>query len=312
MNKTVKKAITAAVLVFLLLILLANSTYIVREDEVAAVSRLGRVDRVLVNPLDRELLETGFSSRGLSVDIITKKGLNWKLPFIETVGKFSAKYHTYRSESATINTYDSRRIDLSIFAQYRVVNPALFQMTIGRMDDSGSVMDDRVYPAVIQTANTLAFHEFFDKNKVSEALDAKKDQLNEDLVTQYGLYIVDIGIYRKNFPQANIASIEEKMIQEIQKESEKLRAEGDSMLLQRKAETDRIKEETIATAVEEAAIIRAEADAEAARIYEEALKMDVEFYRFIQRMETYKNLKDTTVFLDQSNDFIQYINNSQQ
>lgn len=84
------------------------------------------------------------------------------------------------------------------------------------------------------------------------------------------------------------------------------------MLLQRKAETDRIKEETIATAVEEAAIIRAEADAEAARIYEEALKMDVEFYRFIQRMETYKNLKDTTVFLDQSNDFIQYINNSQQ
>ena len=38
MNKTVKKAITAAVLVFLLLILLANSTYIVREDEVAAVS----------------------------------------------------------------------------------------------------------------------------------------------------------------------------------------------------------------------------------------------------------------------------------
>ena len=123
---------------------------------------------------------------------------------------------------------------------------------------------------------------------------------------------MDIGIYRKNFPQANIASIEEKMIQEIQKESEKLRAEGDSMLLQRKAETDRIKEETIATAVEEAAIIRAEADAEAARIYEEALKMDVEFYRFIQRMETYKNLKDTTVFLDQSNDFIQYINNSQQ
>ena len=99
-------------------------------------------------------------------------------------------------------------------------------MAIGRMVDSGSVMDDRVYPAVIQTANTLAFDEFFDKIKVTAALDSKREELNQDLVSQFGLYIVDIGIYRKNFPQANIASIEEKMTQEIQKESEKLRAEG--------------------------------------------------------------------------------------
>ena len=98
------------------------------------------------------------------------------------------------------------------------------------------------------------------------------------------------------------------MTQEIQKESEKLRAEGDSLLAKSKAETDRIKEETVAAAVEEAAIIRAEADAQVARIYEESLKLDLEFYSFIQRMETYKNLKNTTVFMDQSNDFIGYIN----
>lgn len=182
-------------------------------------------------------------------------------------------------------------------------------MTIGMINYSGSVMDDRVYPAVIQTANTLAFNEFFDKGKVTEALDAKRDELNQSLTTQFGLYIVDIGIYRKNFPQANIASIEEKMTQEIQKESEKLMAEGDSLLIQRKAETDRIKDETVSKAVEEAAIIRAEADAEATRINEEAMRVDVEFYRFVQRMETYRNMKNTTVFLDQSNDFINYINN---
>ncbi|HCS73921.1 MAG TPA: hypothetical protein DIW17_08605 [Clostridiales bacterium] len=308
MTKSIKNAIIAGVLILLAIILLGNSTYIVREDEVAVVNHMGRVDRVVVSPMDRELVETGFSSRALSVDITTSKGINFKIPFLETIDKFSAKYHTYRSESATINTFDSRRIDLSIFAQYRVINPALFRMAIGRIEGSSSVMDDRVYPAVIQTANTLAFNEFFDKTKVTEALDSKKNQLNEDLISQFGLYIVDIGIYRKNFPQANIASIEEKMTQEIQKESEKLRAEGDSLLAKSKAETDRIKEETIAAAVEEAAIIRAEADAQAARIYEESLKLDLEFYSFIQRMETYKNLKDTTVFLDESNEFISYIN----
>lgn len=309
MNKRVKQIMIAGAIALLFVILLGNSAYVVREDEVATVNRMGRVDRVAISPLDRELVEAGFSARALSVDVKTSKGLSFKMPFVETVDKFSAKYHTYHSESATINTFDSRRIDLSIFAQYRVVNPALFHMTIGRMEDSGSVMDDRVYPAVIQTANTLAFNEFFDKTKVTDALDSKREELNNDLVTQFGLYIVDIGIYRKNFPQANIASIEEKMTQEIQKESEKLMAQGDSLLIQSKAETDRIKEETVAEAVEEAAVIRAEADAEAARIFEEALRMDVEFYRFIQRMETYKDLKDTTVFLDGNNDFISYINN---
>ena len=65
----------------------------------------------------------------------------------------------------------------------------------------------------------------------------------------------------------------------------------------------------MANAVEESAIIKAEADAEAARIYEEALKIDLEFYRFINRMKSLKEMKDTTVFLDESNDFIDYINN---
>ena len=312
MNKMTKKIVIAGILIFVAIVLLGNSTFTVREDEVATINRLGRVDRVMVSPLDRELVEEGFSNRNLSVDIKIGKGLSFKIPFVETVDKFSAKYHTYKSESATINTFDSRRIDLSIFAQYRVVNPALFHMSIGRLEDSNSIMDDRVYPAVIQTANTLAFNEFFDKTKVAAALESKRNQLNENLVPQFGLFIVDIGIYRKNFPQANIASIEEKMTQEIQKDSEKLRAEGESLLVQSKAETDRIKAETVATAVEEAAIIRAEADAEAARIYEDALKMDVEFYRFIQRMETYKELKNTTVFLDQSNDFVNYINNKKE
>jgi membrane protease subunit HflC len=309
MNKAVKKWIITGIIALAALVLLSNSFYIVREDEVAVLYRLGRVDRVIVNPIDRELVQSGLESKGLSASILTKKGLNFKVPFIETVESYSSKYQTYISESATINTFDSRRIDLSIFAQYRVVNPALFNMTIGLLNYSGSVMDDRVYPAVIQTANTLAFNEFFDKDKVTEALDSKRDELNKDLTSQFGLYIVDIGIFRKNFPQANIASIEEKMTQEIQKESEKLMAEGDSLLVQSKAETDRIKDETVAKALEEAAVIKAEADAEAARINEEALRVDVEFYRFIRRMETYRNMKDTTVFLDQSNDFVNYINN---
>jgi membrane protease subunit HflC len=97
------------------------------------------------------------------------------------------------------------------------------------------------------------------------------------------------------------------MVQEIQKESEKLIAEGDSLLKQSKAETARIRKETIAVATETAAAIKAEADAEAVRIFEDAISADLEFYRFINRMQAFSELEDTTVFLDPENDFIAYL-----
>ena len=112
MNKRVKQVFMAGMIALLLLILFGNSAYIVREDEVATVNRMGRVDRVAISPLDRELVEAGFSARDLTVAVKTSKGLSFKIPFIETVDKFSSKYHTYRSESATINTFDSRRIEI--------------------------------------------------------------------------------------------------------------------------------------------------------------------------------------------------------
>lgn len=309
MTNTAKRVLIIGIIVLAAIILLSESMYIVREDEVAVVNRFGEVVGVTISPMDIEVVENGLKTRDMDVTIRTTKGLAFKLPFIETVEKFSSKYMTYKSETATINTYDSRRIDLSIYAQYRVVNPALFKMTMGSVYNANRLMDDRVYPVVIQTANTLRFNEFFHKEQVTNALESGREELNKALTSQYGVYIVDIGIYRKNFPQANIAAIEEKMTQEIKKESEKLIAEGDSLLRQKKAETDRKKQEIVANAVEESAIIKAEADAEAARIYEEALKIDLEFYRFINRMKALKEMKDTTVFLDESNDFIDYINN---
>lgn len=309
MNKQLKLLTTLIVVVVVALIGFSAATYTVREDEVVVVHRLGKVDRVIINPMDKELVVTGFATQPeINPGIFTKKGLNYKLPFVESVEKYSSKYLTYVSTPTTINTFDRRRIDLSIYAQYKIVNPALFNMTMGLQNNAVRLMDDRVYPAVIQTANTLRFNEFFERTKVSVALDGKRDELNNILATQFGLFIIDIGIYRKNFPQANIASIEEKMTQEIQKESEKLMAEGDSLLRQSMAETDRVRQETVAFAIEESATIKAEADARSTAIYEEALKVDIEFYRFINRMDAYRGLRDTTVFMDKDNDFIRYLN----
>ena len=69
-------------------------------------------------------------------------------------------------------------------------------------------MDDNVYPVVIQSANKLTFDQFFDDTIMSDMMEERRQELNKTLVVQYGIEVADIGIYRKNFPQSNIASIE--------------------------------------------------------------------------------------------------------
>lgn len=295
-------SIIVAVIVFIGLIVMSSSFYIVKEDEVAIVSRLSRMETVVVSPLDGDQVEENLLTNGNeTINVITEKGLHFKVPFIESVETYTAKYLTYTSNEETVNTNDSRRIQIQMYAQYRILDPVVYKKAVGSETKANKVMDDYVYKTVINSANTLDFNEFFYENSLEDLLMSKQVDLNTQLVQQFGLYISDIGINRKAFPDSNTANIEAKMAKEIEKDSEKLIAEGDSEYLQAQAITDRERAVVVSAAVEEAAIIKASADAEAIRIYQESLQKDLDFYRFIKRMEIYTNVEDTTVFIDSDN-----------
>lgn len=306
--KTTNKIIVGIILL-LGAFLFANCVYIVEPDEVAIVKRLGEITTAVIRENKTEMVAEGLAKYDSlkNVQLISKRGLLFKLPFIEQVEKYSSKYLTYTSRKETINTSDKRKLDVQMYAQYRIENPAIYKMKVGSLSKLNQLMDDNVYPVVIQSANKLTFDQFFDDNIMTEMMEERRQELNKTLVNQYGIEVADIGIYRKNFPQSNIASIEEKMSKEIQKESERLRAEGDAYYTKSTSETNRIEKEIIAKAVEESAIIRAEAEKQALEVYQESLTKDVEFYRFIQRMNAYKELEGKTIFLDQDNEFLKYL-----
>lgn len=291
--------IFTGVIILIALIVLSNSFFIVAEDEVAIVQRLSRMEKVVIPATDEDEVSANLDRIGnTAIKISTVKGLHFKAPFIESVEKFTSKYLTYTSNSETVNTKDGRRIEIQMYAQYRIIDPVVYKKAVGTESQANKRMDDLVYKAVINSANTLDFNAFFYQNTLEDLLLSKQDSLNEQLVSQYGLFVSDIGINRKSFPQSNVANIEEKMAKEIEKDSEKLIAEGDSEYIQAQATTDRQKAEIVSAAVEEAAIVKAAADAEAIRVYKESLQKNLGFYQFIKRMEIYSNLQDTTVFLD--------------
>ena len=302
------KKIIVGVFAALLILGLFTVPYTVAEDEVALVKRWGKIQQVIVNTQDVDTVKAALKEKGYNVAVSSRKGLNFRIPMADDITKYTTKYMTYISMKETVNTSDRKKIDIMMYSQYRIVNPVLVNMRNYSKGDLNKLLDDRVYPVVIQTANTLRFDEFFDKGRTEEVLRTRTVALSKELLYDYGVEVADIAIHRRNFPTANIQSIQNKMIEEIRKESEKLKAEGQSQYDKDVSEAERQKKEVIAKAIEDAANIKATADKEAIQIYEESLRKDIEFYRFIQRTNTYKEMKDTTVFIDKDNDFMDYIN----
>jgi len=286
-------------------------TFTIRQDEVAVKKRFGKITTAYISsPKDIDSIKADLNERGYkNVNVSANKGLNFKVPFIDTVEKYTSKYITYTSTTETINTQDKRKIDIQTYSQYKIYNPVFVNITFGNSKSAvSSVIDDRIAPVVVQIGNSLNFTDFFQTDITRPLLDEKREELNDELTLQYGIDVVDIGIHRKNFPTSNINSIEKKMSEEILKESEALIAIGESEYNKSVAETDRIKTETVAKAREEAAVIKANSDKEALQIYQESLRKDLSFYKFIKRMETYRNIKDTTIFLNKDNEFLKMIN----
>lgn len=305
-----KKIIVFCVVVVAAIILVASSTYVVYEDELAVVKTFGRIASIVINEEDLQEVQTNMANvaRENEIKILTSKGLHFKIPFMQSVDVYTSKNLTYQSASEIINTKDDKKIEISMYAQYRIIDPLKFQLTINTIEGVRVKMDNRVYPVVIQSANNIEFHEFFELELLQNLVLEKQIELNKELVKDFGIYVTHIGINNKNFPSANITAIEDKMSMQIEKESQKLIAEGDSAYEKAKAKADRDRVEIISAAKEEAAKTMAQADAEALKIYQDALTKDFEFYQFVQRMEIYRTLEGTTVFLDKDNEFISQIN----
>lgn len=303
-------------IIIALLIFSANSfIYTVAEDEVAVVSVLGDIQKVIVDK-DNELAveQNKIDNRFSSVEIIKDKGLFFKIPYITTVSKNSSKLITYQSNSANIVTQDKIKYKVALYAQWEISHPGLFKTSLGTVNSANAVIDEVVYAVIIEKINTLNSETFLtDKETVIEELNASRLVLNDQLAEK-GIVLRDIEIYQTILPEANIESTHQKMIAERQAVAQKTRSEGKELYRTTVAATDREVKEIESAAIEESEQIKGSADAEALEIYANAYSKDPAFYEFYQSLESYKNAFDenTTIFLDKNNPYLKYFNSQNQ
>lgn len=245
--------VLTAVIGVLLLVALLGSVTIVPETSQGVVIRFGKPVRIV------NRFETGerFGEVGA--------GLNAKLPFAESIVWIDKRVRDLDMDRQQVLSIDQRRLEVDAFARYRVVDP-LRMFIAARSEDR---VEEALKPILgSQLRNELG------KRPFASMLSPEREGAMENIRTgmnriarQYGVEVVDVRIKKADLPDGTpLESAFARMRSARQQEAQSIRAEG--------AKT--------------AQIIRASADAEAAKIYAASFGKDPAFYDFYRAMQSYR------------------------
>lgn len=192
-------------------------------------------------------------------------GINWRLPFAETTILIDKRVRDLDMDKQQVLSTDQRRLEVDAFARYRVVDPLRLFLAARTVEQA----EQQLKPILgSQLRNELGKRPFASllSPEREGAMENIRVGLNR-LARQYGVEIVDVRIKKADLPSGTpLESAYERMRTARQQEARSIEAEG-----QKRAQ-----------------IIRAEADAEAARIYAAAFGKDPQFYNFYRAMQSYQ------------------------
>lgn len=234
------------------LILLSMSVNVVPETQQAIISSYGKVDRV-VNPY-RPGEQFGQ----------TRAGLTFRIPFVEQIQMIDKRVLSVEMEQQEVLSTDQLRLQVDAFARFRVIRPAQMYRTIRT--------EDRLRDQ-LRTILGSSLRNELGKRTFSTLLSAERGEVMENIQTalnreasKYGAEVIDVRIKRADLPAATLQSAYNRMRSARNQEAIAIDAEGQK----------------------EAQIIRADAEAEAARIYAISYGKDPDFYDFYRAMQSYR------------------------
>ncbi len=275
----------AIVLVLLVGVVLSGALFTIDETEQAIITQLGKYVRTVSEP-----------------------GLNFKIPFLQSVRKFEDRVLEYDAAAAPVITSDKKHLVIDNYARWKIVDPLKLYQTV--RDESGAQarLDDIVFSELREEVARHTLTEIISVNR--ETIMEKVHKQCDEKAREYGIEVIDVRIKRADLPSEVARSVYARMKAERERIAKKYRSEGEEEAVKIRATTDKIKTILLAEAYREAEKVRGEGDAGAITIYAEAFEKDPEFFAFVRTLEAYeKSLgRDTTVILPSDSEFFQYLN----
>ena len=289
-----------------------GSAYTLAENEQAVITRFGE-------------------PRG---EPVTEPGLHFKMPFADTVNRFDKRWLDWRGDPNQIPTKDKKYIWVDTFGRWRIVDPLRFFQRLrdernaqSRLDD---IIDGETRNAIasfnlieaVRSTNRAFEDEEYAEVAGAEALEEVKigrDRLTRqireraaDVVTEFGVELVDVQIRRINYVNEVQLKVFERMISERRHIAERSRSEGMGRAAEIRGQRERDLKAIRSEAYRKAQDVTGKADAEATRIYADAFGRDAEFFQFLRTLEAYPKAVDdsTSLFLGTDSEFYRYLRSS--
>jgi modulator of FtsH protease HflC len=234
------------------LILLGMSVTVVPETQQAIISSYGKVDRVVNAYRKGEVFGN------------TRAGLTFRIPLVEQIQLIDKRVLSVEMEQQEVLSTDQLRLQVDAFARFRITKPDQMYRTIRT--------EDRLREQ-LRTILGSSLRNELGKRTFATLLSAERGEVMENIQTalnreasKYGAEVIDVRIKRADLPAATLQSAYNRMRSARNQEAIAIDAEGQK----------------------EAQIIRAEAEAEAARIYAISYNKDPDFYDFYRAMQSYR------------------------
>lgn len=251
---------------------------------------------------------------GEPVQVITAPGLYAKLPDpFQSVVRVNNQVQVYDLPQTEFLTADKKNIIVEAFAAWKVTDPLAFLKTVrdpaGAETRLADILASELGVALgrVELGQLVTVEQAQMKLPDTLATIAKGTAARTE---QYGFAVSDVRLKQLTFPQANLTSVFQRMKAEREAIARQFRSEGTEQAAKIRAAADAEKAKILAGANQQAAETRGKADAEAITIYAGAFQKDPEFYQFLRTLQSYETFVDenTTLILPSNSEMLKYLN----
>jgi membrane protease subunit HflC len=247
---------------------------------------------------------------GEPVRVVTEPGLNFKVPFIDTVISIDKRILDLENPSQEVIASDQKRLVVDAFARYRINNALRFYQSIGSIQAANVQLTTLLNASLRRVLGEVTFIEVVRDQR--EALMSRIQAQLDREAAGYGIQVVDVRIRRADLPEQNSQAVYQRMQTERAREAAEFRAQGGQKAQEIRSRADREATVIIAEANSTAEQVRGAGDGERNRLFAEAYGKDADFFAFYRSMTAYEQgLKsnDTRFLLRPDSDFFKFFGN---
>jgi membrane protease subunit HflC len=298
------KTIGLAVLLFLILLVLGSSFFVVNEYDQVILTQFGKP---VGNPHNTP-------------------GLKVKAPFIQRIHRFDRRFLEWDGDPNQLPTRDKRFIHVDTLARWRITDPLLFYQRLRDERSAQTRLDDILDG---ETRNAIANHDLVELIRSTNRSPEESDLAPEDRslldtivngrehirgqvlknaqarTADLGIEVLDVQFKRINYVQEVQQKVFERMIAERRRIADRFRSEGEGEAQRIRGERERDLKQIESEAYRQAQSVVGRADSLSTRIYAKAYNRSGDtraFYDFMKTMETYRTTLDAETWLILSTD----------